>query len=73
MFKERYIVAQIAVDEDGIFWLKYYGDHAEQGGMVRTYAWGPGSENPEPILNWLVDQMEKHREFFVQKIKGEEI
>jgi hypothetical protein len=36
--KPRFKVAEIALDEDGVYHIKWLGNHGDQGGI--TYRWG---------------------------------
>ena len=67
-FLKQYKIAEIAVDEDGMCWIHYLGDHAEQGGIA--FKWGNfGCESLEDLLKAATKLLPKHEDEYQKLIK----
>jgi len=68
---KQYKIIEIALDEDGMFWLYYYGDVAEQGGC----RFGKGSMGFVTLKDCLSvaesiaeNNMDKYKELIKNKV-----
>ena len=56
--KKQYKIAEITIDEDGLYWFQGLGTHPEQGGMAFT--WGNyGCKSLEDLLKVMSNKMPK--------------
>lgn len=66
--KKRYKVAEVAVDEDGTYWLMYLGTQPEQGGL--GFGWGTmGFDGPGALSVTLKQILKLDREEHTRLIK----
>lgn len=74
MQKETYQIGEIAITEDGSWYVYWYGNHAEQGGISFTKG-NLGSDDIQGLLKIVSKDLEKCKDIFleqIQKNKGKE-
>lgn len=65
----RYKIGEIALDEEGIWWVKCYQNIAEQGGSRFGYGC-LGLYSLEDAMEMLRYQLDKHKDTLQDKIGG---
>ena len=67
----KYRIGEIALDKDGIFWVLYYGEVAEQGGCY--FGLGRiGFRNIDDALNFLKEMINKNIDEYKTRIEKKE-
>lgn len=66
--KSRFKVAEIAIDEDGVLWLYYGGQHPDQGGL--SYRWGSvGLHSAKDLGSYVQRTIERELPEYLEQIK----
>lgn len=65
---KRYKVAEIALGEDGTWWLNWIGVHPDQGGL--SYRWGAvGLKSPEDLAGYVDTVMTAEQAEYLKQIE----
>ena len=69
--EERYEIGKICITKEGNWWVQWYGEHAEQGGISFTDG-NMGSDNLSELLEIVANNMTRCKDIYLEEITKKE-